>query len=231
MKVTTTYFKQIHFTQLFINFSRARQKQLRGTGRVEQDSVNSIAKQLLSRYPDESEASQVRRALLDPYFPLGMLERTLFADVDGMRFFINKSRPDLEPVLIDALREWSEIFLRIRSDIETCYDPATITCIPLDGMRHRLPTEQWCTLCGLCCQIGGVPPMPLPGVLYPDHWSPCLAGDAMENQQLCPFLYQYFGEPLFFCAIHNIKPVGCQHFGKEACLRRLSERSLHTHKN
>jgi hypothetical protein len=227
MRVHTTDFKDIHFTQLFIIFARERQKQLRGTDCVERGSMNGISNQLLSRYPDESEASQVRKALYDPYFPLGMLERTLFADVDGMRFFINKSRPDLEPVLIEALREWSEIFLRIRSDIETCYDRATITCIPLDGKRHRLPTAQWCTLCGLCCEIGGVPPKPPSGVLYPDHWSSCLAGDAMENQQLCPFLYQYFGEPFFFCAIHNIKPAGCQHFGEKDCLRRLSERNLH----
>jgi hypothetical protein len=231
MRVHITDLKKRHFTKLFIDFAGARQEQLRGTGCVEQDSMNNISNQLLSRYPDESEASRVHRALLDPYFPLGMLERTLFADVDGMRFFINKSRPDLEPVLIDALREWSEVFLRIRSDIETSYDPATITCIPLDGMRHRLPTAQWCTLCGICCQIGGVPPMPPPGVLYPNHWSSYLAGDAMENQQLCPFLYQYFGELFFFCAIHNIKPAGCRQFGKEECLRRLNERNLHSDEN
>jgi hypothetical protein len=48
---------------------------------------------------------------------------------------------------------------------------------------------------------------------------------------LCPFLYQYFGEPFFFCAIHNIKPAGCQHFGEKDCLRRLSERNLHIYKN
>jgi len=216
-----------HITQLFKNFARVRQKQLRESAAADHRPVEESLNLLLSLYPQASDASPIRRALLDPYFPLGMLERTLFANVVGMRFFINKLRSDLAPALTAGLRNWAKAFLRIRLDIETHYDPETVTCIPLDGIPHPLPISQWCTLCGVCCQIGGVPPIPPPGVRYPDHWSTYLAGGAVENQQLCPFLFQYFGEPIYFCAIHTIKPVSCQDFGEEDCRRRLAEPNLH----
>jgi hypothetical protein len=61
-----------------------------------------------------------------------MLEQTLFSDVDGMRFYINKSRPDLEPVLVTELMEWSKAFVKIRLDIQKFFDPERITCIPLE---------------------------------------------------------------------------------------------------
>ena len=220
----------IHFTQLFENFARVQQMRMMGIDSVEEASVNLSLEQLLRRYQRDPEASMVGQALLDPYFPLGMLERTLFADVDGMRFFINKRRLDFESLLRDELRDWSRAFLRIRSDIETYYDPKSSTCVSLDGIKHQLPTHQWCTLCGVCCRIGGIPPMPPPGIRYPDHWSSYMAGGAVDNQQLCPFLFQYFGEQRFFCAIHNIKPVGCRQFGEEACRRRLAGRGLHSRK-
>ncbi len=107
------------------------------------------------------------------------------------------------------------------------FDPMTITCIPLDGQKHQLPKDQWCTLCGVCCQIGGVPPDPPASLQYPEHWYKYLAGGAVDNQQLCPFLFQYFGEPFFFCGIHYIKPMSCRYFGEEECRKRLSSRSLH----
>ena len=210
-----------------MDFAGARQSQLRRVDFKDDDPGNGFLDRLLTRYPKESDADRVRKALLDPYFPLGMLERTLFADVTGMRFFINKRRPDLEPELIDELRMFSGIFLRIRRDIETHYDPETITCIPLDDTRHNLPTGQWCTFCGVCCQVGGVPPKAPPGISYPDHWPRYLAGDGTENQQSCPFILQYFGEYFFFCAIHNVKPVGCRQFGEQDCRKRLTEGRLH----
>jgi Fe-S-cluster containining protein len=72
-----------------------------------------------------------------------------------------------------------------------------------------------------------VPPNPPPKIRYPDHWYSFLAGEAVENQQLCPFLFQYFGEPLYFCAIHHIKPLACRRFGRENCRKRLADRNLH----
>jgi hypothetical protein len=217
----------LHITDLFKQFARTQQELLRELRPGEALRVNGDLDPLLSLYSSGSEISFLSQALLDPYFPLGMLEQTVFADVDGMRFFICKHRPDLEPVLTAELGKYSEAFLRIRLDIETLFDPATITCIPLDGHKHQLPTDQWCTLCGVCCQIGGVPPEPPAGINYPDHWYKYLAGGAVDNQQLCPFLFQYFGELRFFCAIHHVKPMSCRHFGEKECSQRLSGRNLH----
>jgi hypothetical protein len=217
----------LHITELFKQFAKAQQGLLKGCYSRNQSLVNGFLNQLLSRCSAETECTILRQALVDPYFPLGMLEQTLFSDVDGMRFYINKHRPDLEPVLIAELMAWSKAFVRIRIDIQTFLDPESITCIPLDGKRHPLPTDQWCTLCGVCCQIGGVPPAPPAGIHYPDHWYTYLAGGAVDNQQLCPFVFQYFGEPFFFCGIHHIKPMSCRYFGEEACRQRLSERGLH----
>jgi len=217
----------IHITDLFKQFARTQQKLLRELRPGEVLRVNGDLDPLLALCSSGPEISLLRQALLDPYFPLGMLEQTVFADVDGMRFFICKHRPDLEPVLTAELGKYSEAFLRIRLDIETLFDPATITCIPLDGHKHQLPTDQWCTLCGVCCQIGGVPPEPPTGINYPDHWYKYLAGGAVDNQQLCPFLFQYFGELRFFCAIHHVKPMSCRHFNEEECRQRLSGRGLH----
>lgn len=219
----------LHITELFRQFARAQQRLLKECCSEKQSSVSGLLDQVLSCCSPETESPMLRQALLDPYFPLGMLEKTVFSDVDGMRFFINKNRPDLEPVLVAELVRWSEAFLEIRLDIETFFDPESISCISLDGKRHSLPTDQWCTLCGVCCQIGGVPTAPPAGIRYPDHWYTYLAGGAVDNQQLCPFLFQYFGEPFFFCGIHHVKPMSCRCFGEEECHRRLAERGLHQH--
>lgn len=219
--------KNLHITDLFKNFAKVQQELLRDCQSEMRQGVNGRFDRLLAHWSFQTGSSVLRRALLDPYFPLGMLEQTVFADVDGMRFYINKRRLDLEPGLTEELKKWSAAFLRIRLDIQKLFDPETITCVPLDGKRHQLPTGQWCTLCGVCCQIGGVPPLPPAGVRYPDYWNTYLAGGAVNNQQLCPFLFQYFGEQRFFCAIHNIKPIACRQFGEEECHRRLAERGLH----
>jgi hypothetical protein len=217
----------LNITDLFKQFARRQQELLREVPSGDNLRMNGKLDPLLSICSSSSDISLLRQALLDPYFPLVMLERTVFSDVDGMRFFIYKRRPDLEPVLADELGKYSEAFLRIRLDIETLFDPTTITCIPLDGKKHRLPVDQWCTLCGVCCQIGGVPPEPPAKISYPDHWYKYLSGGAVDNQQLCPFLFQYFGEPRFFCAIHHVKPMSCRYFDEKECHQRLVERSLH----
>jgi hypothetical protein len=216
-----------NITDLFKQFARRQQELLRKIDSTEHLRINGKLEPLLALCARASEISLLRQALLDPYFPLAMLEQTVFSDVDGMRFFICKRRPDLQPVLAAELGKHSEAFLRIRFDIETLFDPTIITCVPLDGQKHQLTIDQWCTLCGVCCQIGGVPPEPPAGVIYPDHWYKYLAGGALDNQQLCPFLFQYFGEPRFFCAIHQVKPMSCRCFDEKECRQRLVERSLH----
>ena len=219
--------KYPHIVDLFKDFAQAQQELLRDCQSEVRQRFNGRFERLLAHRSFQTDCSVLRQALLDPYFPLGMLEQTIFADVDGMRFYINKRRLDLEPGLAEELEKWSEAFLLIRGDIQKLFDPETITCIPLDGKRHQLPTGQWCTLCGVCCQIGGVPPLPPAGVRYPGYWDTYLAGGAVKNQQLCPFLFQYFGEQRFFCAIHNIKPIACRQFGEAECRRRLVEGGLH----
>lgn len=218
----------VHIKDLFHGFARVQQETLRSglTGR-EVPAAGVRLEAICAWYGREEDCSLLRRALLDPYFPLGMMERTLFGNVNGMRFFINKKRPELERHLGDELVRTARAFQRVRTDIERLFDPATITCIPLDGKRHLLPIDQWCTLCGLCCEIGGVPPEPPVGIHYPDHWYRYLAGGAVNNQQLCPFLFQYFGEARFFCAIHHVKPIACREFDEEACRGRLKEGGLH----
>jgi hypothetical protein len=218
---------QHHITELFKQYAGLQQNLLRRPDTEQPHAANRFFKRLLDRFHRETDVSILLQALPDPYFPLGMLEQTIFADVVGMRFFINKQRPDLEPILGQELVDWAGAFLRIRHDIQTLFDPNTVTCIPVDGSRHRLPSGHWCNLCGVCCQIGGILPDPPTGIVYPDHWFGLLSGDTLENQQLCPFLFQYFGEPRFFCAIHNIKPVTCRVFDREDCRRRLQDRGLH----
>lgn len=219
--------KPHHITELFKHYAGNQQSVLSRPDATQNSVANRSLKQLLNRLHRETDTSVLQQALPDPYFPLGMLEQTIFADVVGMRFFINKKRWDLEPVLARELTEFARIFLRIRQDIQTLYDPDTVTCIPVDGTHHRLPSGQWCSLCGICCQIGGLPPDPPEGIVYPDHWFGYLSGETLKNQQLCPFLFQNFGESHFFCAIHNIKPVTCRVFDREDCRRRLEDRGLH----
>ncbi|MBW1608290.1 MAG: hypothetical protein JRF45_07090 [Deltaproteobacteria bacterium] len=218
---------QHHITDLFKQYAGLQQNLLGRTDTAQQNAANRFFERLLARFHRETDVSILSEALPDPYFPLGMLEQTIFADVVGMRFFINKRRWDLEPSLGRELVELAKVFLRIRHDIQTLFDSNTVTCIPVDETRHRLPSGQWCSLCGVCCQIGGVPPDPPAGVVYPDHWLGFLTGETVENQQLCPFLFQYFGEPRFFCAIHNIKPISCRRFDRKDCHRRLEDRGLH----
>jgi hypothetical protein len=216
-----------HITALFKQYAGLQQTLLSRPDTAQPHAANRCFKLLLDRFHRETDVSILLEALPDPYFPLGMLEQSIFADVVGMRFFINKGRRDLEPSLGRELVACAKAFLRIRHDIQRLFDPNTVTCIPVDETRHRLPSGQWCTLCGVCCQIGGVPPDPPAGVVYPDHWHGFLSGETLENQQLCPFLFQYFGEPRFFCAIHHIKPKSCRCFDRKDCRRRLEDRGLH----
>jgi hypothetical protein len=218
---------QHNIGDLFRPFVRERQCRLRAGASREDPSESATLGRLVDLYEQESERTLLRRALLDPYFPLAMVEGTLFADVDGMRFFVGKRRPEVDWFNARELIRQAEAFVRLRTDIETFFDPMTVTCIPLDGRRHPLPDDQWCTLCGVCCEIGGVPPEPRAGIYYPGHWYTYLAGGAVDNQQLCPFLFQYFGESRFFCAIHHVKPVACLEFDEDACRARLREGGLH----
>lgn len=169
----------------------------------------------------------LKAALLDPYFPLGMLERTLFAHVTGMRFYLNKDRPDLQPLLVRDLVEFAGAFLQIRKDLAVLCRRMPLLSPPLDGRTHEQPSEQWCRMCGTCCQIGGVPAVAPQGMSYPPHWRELLEGTRLTNQQLCPFLFQSPGSAHHFCSIHPIKPIACRAFDAEDCRARHRDGYLH----
>jgi len=132
-------YDQHHITELFKQYAGIRQNLLRRPGATQKSAENRFLIQLLDRFHLDADVSILSQALPDPYFPLGMLEQTIFADVVGMRFVINKKRWDMEPILARELVEFAGVFLRIRQDIQTLLDPDTVTCIPVDGTRHHLP--------------------------------------------------------------------------------------------
>jgi Fe-S-cluster containining protein len=38
-------------------------------------------------------------------------------------------------------------------------------------------------------------------------------------QKYCPFLFELPGKALYFCAIHNVKPMTCRAYTLEECLK------------
>lgn len=188
---------------------------------------DELLHRLLSRPDVADHAPILKAALLDPYFPLGMLERTLFAHVTGMRFYIDKDRPELQPLLVRDLVEFAEAFLRIREDFSTIFSHTPLPALPWDGCSPGPPPGQWCRMCGTCCQIGGVPAVAPQRVIYPGHWKEFLEGTRLANQQLCPFLFQSPGTAVHFCSIHPIKPVACSAFDAEDCRARRRDGFLH----
>ena len=98
-------YNQHHITELFKRYARLQQNLLRRPDTEQYHAATWVFKRLLDRFHRETDVSILLQALPDPYFPLGMLEQTIFADVVGMRFYINKQRRDLEPVLGQELVE------------------------------------------------------------------------------------------------------------------------------
>lgn len=234
------------FRQLFLDFAAVRRHVQAATAHAHQHADPSCAEaapsgdastnvphallkplQRLIQWPGAfTHAESLTKALLDPYFPAEMIQQTLFAHVTGMRFYIDKNRPELQPLLLRDLAQFAEAFLQIRQDLHELAYPAPAG-IPLDGRSFPIPSGQWCRLCGTCCQIGGVPAVPPPGVVYPPHWRALLEGTRLDNQQLCPFLFQSPGSMHHFCSIHAIKPVPCSAFDAEDCRARQRDGRLH----
>ncbi|MBI4775729.1 MAG: hypothetical protein HY788_16420 [Deltaproteobacteria bacterium] len=170
---------------------------------------------------DRRERETLETALANPYFPISVVSRTHFRN----------ERPELKQhpehwdrVLKQRLVLFCSAFLRIWADLHL-FDRDRVTSIPLDGNpRHTLPDAQWCRFCGNCCQLGGTIPDPPEPICYPGYWYSYIAGDSPVVQEFCPFLFQFFGQERFFCAIHNVKPLTCLKFGEADCRRRRAER-------
>ncbi|MEE9532660.1 MAG: hypothetical protein V3W52_16900 [Syntrophobacteria bacterium] len=122
--------KNLHITDLFKNFAKVQQELLRDCQSEMWQGVNGRFDRLLAHWSFQTGSSVLRRALLDPYFPLGMLEQTVFADVDGMRFYINKRRLDLEPGLTEELKKWSAAFSGSDSTFRSCLIPRQSLVFP-----------------------------------------------------------------------------------------------------
>lgn len=220
------------FRRLFLDFAAGCRLVPRAGGMTalpgKSPGMDRLLERLLS-WPDAAAYAPIlKAALTDPYFPLGMLGKTLFAHVTGMRFYIDKDRPDLQPLLVRDLVEFAQAFLQIRKDLATLYRGMPLLSISLDGrIPHEPPSDQWCRMCGTCCQIGGVPAVAPKGVTYPPHWRELLEGTRLANQQLCPFLFQSPGSAHHFCSIHPIKPIACRAFDAEDCRARHRDGYLH----
>lgn len=168
---------------------------------------DSTAHQVGTLYEEPGVGEVVSNALLDDFFPLTLYER----------HYLGKDNKHAQKHL--ALL--SKMFLRIRKDIKQYFGNTKTTCIDLDGDAfQRISSDQWCSFCGECCQLPGTIPDPPDSIRYPGYWYSYIAGDGPLVQKFCPFLFELPPQRLFFCAIHNIKPLTCLAYGKQDCLKR-----------
>lgn len=174
-------------------------------------------------WPQAEEAATAARALCDPYLALTMLWRSL---AWGFRGNPIHPRPRGLPGtrLAGDLLAFLRLHLRIRADLAAWVD------WPANGLDHRELNGDggWCDLCGECCCHGGTVPSSPEGVDYPAYWYHALSGDTLYPQPFCPFLFQAQGLPLFFCALHPIKPLACRRFDQTDCRRGRPHRGYRT---
>ena len=71
--------KYAHLTELFRQFATAQMERLIMDDGHLRLPVDERLKQLLGRFHSNSDVITLQNALLDPYFPLGMLVRTIFS--------------------------------------------------------------------------------------------------------------------------------------------------------
>lgn len=163
-------------------------------------------------WPDQAE--QAAQALADPYLAATMLWRTLG---QGFRGNPNHLRPRDQdgPRLSRDLLTLLDLHLRIRRDL------TGLVAWPASGqpVGELVGDGGWCDLCGQCCCHCGTVPTAPPGVSYPAWFYHALAGETAHPQPYCPFLFQALGKPLFFCALHPIKPIACSRFDRADCGR------------
>ncbi|KMY67978.1 hypothetical protein AAU61_09095 [Desulfocarbo indianensis] len=162
-------------------------------------------------WPPEEAAAE---ALADPYLAATMLWRTLG---QGFRGNPNHLRPRDQdgPRLASDLLTLLKLHLRIRRGLKglVAWPEEGQSMAGLDG------DGGWCDLCGQCCCHCGTVPTPPQGVDYPPWFYHALAGEALLHQPFCPFLFQALERPLFFCALHPIKPLACRRFDQTDCRR------------
>jgi len=182
-------------------------------------SVSEVVRAVGSLYEDVCIGGEVEEALQDPFFPLTLYARHHLPFRDWGRSGVGKAGQDLALL--------SRMFLRIRKDIDRRFGNREATCLDLNGdANQEVALGQWCSLCGECCQLPGTIPDPPEPVRYPGYWYAYIAGDSPLIQRFCPFLFELAPQGLFFCAIHNVKPLTCLAYGREDCEEKHPGMSL-----
>ena len=181
-------------------------------------TVTKAVRAVALLYEDPLTGETVEEALRDPFFPLTLYAKRHLWACGRKPVTIERAGQDLALL--------GRIYLRIRSDIDRCFGNAQVTCVDLNGDAvQEVSGGEWCSLCGECCQLSGTIPDPPEPIRYPGYWYAYIAGDSPLNQRFCPFLFELPPQGLFFCAIHNVKPMTCLAFGKENCLEKYPGRA------
>jgi hypothetical protein len=169
------------------------------------------ARQIGALYLEPRIGGQVTQALVDPFFPLTLFH-THYVGLGKKSRGIAKVGRDLARL--------SGVYLRLREDIDRYVGNKRATCVDLDGDSFQtVRLDQWCSLCGRCCQLAGTIPDPPEGIRYPGYWYAYIAGDGPILQKFCPFLFELPPQKVFFCSIHNVKPLTCLTYDQGECRR------------
>lgn len=181
--------------------------------------ISEIAEDVGLLYEETGRGQEVTEALHDPFFPLTLYVKHHLSVCDRGRSGLGRAGQDLALL--------SRMFLRLRKDIDRWFGNREATCVDLNGdAAQEVSGGQWCSLCGECCQLPGTVPDPPEPIRYPGYWYAYIAGDSPLLQRFCPFLFELPPQGLFFCAIHNVKPLTCLAYGKEDCEKRHPGKAL-----
>lgn len=176
-------------------------------------SLTDLAAEMGGLYVDSRYGCQVAEAVKDPFLPLSLFQEH-FGPVPG-------DDPVKAAHRARRLALFCHMYLRIREDIGRFFGNRDVTLVDLGGDAGQdVAVDQWCTLCGRCCRLGGTVPDPPEPIRYPGYWYSYLAGDGPLSQRFCPFLFELPPRGLFFCSIHAVKPRTCLAYGKMDCLER-----------
>ncbi len=169
-----------------------------------------LAREVGGLFEDPSLGKEVEEALCDPFFPLTLYAKHHLPNRKEGVQRIPRAGRDLALL--------SRMYLRVRRDIDRWFGNGKVTCVDLNGdAAQEVRGGGWCTLCGECCQLSGTIPDPPEPIRYPGYWYAYIAGNGPVRQRYCPFLFELPPQGLFFCAIHQVKPLTCVACGRDAC--------------
>lgn len=172
--------------------------------------IPKLAREVSRLYECPETGGNVGAALEEPFFPLTLYEKHHLCVREKGGTGVARAGQDLFVL--------SHMYLRIRKDIDRYFDCRRMTCVDLNGdATQKVSPDDWCSLCGECCQLTGTVPDPPETVRYPGYWYAYIAGDGPLVQRFCPFLFELPVQGHFFCAIHRIKPLTCLAYGKAQC--------------